>query len=65
MFNFQILEEAFMCTCAHCPKDLIEHSKCCHQEGKIKSELERESVNCVVALKKMAKLWDKVIIADL
>ena len=54
-----------VCTCALCPKDPIEHSKCCHLEGRIKSELENESVNCVVALKKMTKLWDKVVMTNL
>ena len=41
--NYEIHQDEVadnMCTCALCPKDLIEHSKCCHLEGRIKSELE-------------------------
>ena len=67
MFIIQDLDPGlpFECQCKMCPVDPkdwvgLEHSKCCHVEPKIKSEMQEESVNCVIHLKRMAKLWDKV-----
>ena len=45
------------CMCTLCPLKPIE---CCKAEAKIKAACEEENVNCVIKLKKIDKLWNKV-----
>ena len=56
----ELEENADLCTCSSCPNTPIDRSKCCLSEAKIKNECQLENVNCVLKLKKIEKLWDKV-----
>ena len=48
------------CMCTLCPLVPIEHCKCCKAEANIKAACEDENVSCVIKLKKIDKLWNKV-----
>ena len=50
----------FVCLCEHCPPVPEKDSKCCYSEANIKAAIEKESTSCVINLKKMSKIWDKV-----
>ena len=48
------------CLCGNCPDMHEEHSKCCQYEMKNRAACEKEDVSCIVDVKKMNKVWDKV-----
>ena len=52
---------ADLCSCSNCPRAAIDLSKCCLSETKLKIECQKENVGCVLKLKKIEKLWDKVL----
>ena len=56
--NIDSIQDTCMCTL--CPLKPIEHCKCCKAEAKIKAACEEENVDCVIKLKKIDKLWNKV-----
>ena len=55
-----IIDLAQVCLCELCPEIPEKDSKCCHCEDKNKAACEEEGVTCIIRLKKMSKIWDKV-----
>ena len=58
--GLQIPEASNACLCGNCPSVPEEHSKCCHYETKNKAACEKEDVTCIIDVRKMNKIWDKV-----
>ena len=56
----EVEESTNLCSCLNCPSTAIDLSKCCLTETKIRNECQKENVGCVLKLKKIDKLWDKV-----
>ena len=56
----EVQESTDLCSCSSCPTIAIPLSKCCLSEAKIRNECQKENVDCVLKLKKIEKLWDKV-----
>ena len=59
LVNF-IQEIADHCSCFNCPDTPIDLSKCCLSEMKIRTACQEQKVGCVLKLKKLENLWNKV-----